>query len=97
MTPDAIKNAKGYEVHYQEFAGNHDPINCRGTLADGLIALLGTESLTSRLVVHDQLAGLRHGKAILAGKTWESSKLACAPALNPKTPPCFWIRGMNQG
>lgn len=33
--------AKGYEVHYQEFEGDHDPINGRGTLADGLIAFLG--------------------------------------------------------
>ena len=33
--------AKGYEVHYQEFEGDHDKINWRGALADGLIALLG--------------------------------------------------------
>lgn len=36
-----VLRAKGYEVHYQEFEGDHDPINWRGTLADGLIALLG--------------------------------------------------------
>jgi len=34
--------AKGYEVHYQEFVGDHDYINWRGTLADGLINLLGS-------------------------------------------------------
>ena len=34
--------AKGYEVHYQEFVGGHDGLSWRGTLADGLIALLGT-------------------------------------------------------
>jgi enterochelin esterase-like enzyme len=33
--------AKGYEVHYQEFTGDHEYINWRGTLADGLIALIG--------------------------------------------------------
>jgi enterochelin esterase-like enzyme len=35
-----VLRAKGYEVHYQEFAGGHD-YSWRGTLADGLIALLG--------------------------------------------------------
>jgi enterochelin esterase family protein len=33
--------AKGYEVHFQEFAGNHDYLSWRGTLADGLIVLIG--------------------------------------------------------
>ena len=33
--------AKGYEVHFQEFAGNHDYLSWRGTLADGLILLMG--------------------------------------------------------
>jgi enterochelin esterase-like enzyme len=33
--------AKGYEVHYQQFVGGHDGLSWRGTLADGLIALLG--------------------------------------------------------
>jgi enterochelin esterase-like enzyme len=33
--------AKGYEVHFQEFAGGHDYLSWRGTLADGLIALMG--------------------------------------------------------
>ena len=33
--------AKGYDVHYQEFVGDHEWVNWRGTLADGLIALLG--------------------------------------------------------
>jgi enterochelin esterase-like enzyme len=33
--------AKGYEVHYQQFAGGHDGLSWRGALADGLIALLG--------------------------------------------------------
>jgi len=36
--------AKGYEVHFQEFAGEHDYLSWRGTLADGLIALLGSDS-----------------------------------------------------
>jgi len=33
--------AKGYWVHYQEFNGGHEYLNWRGTLAEGLIALLG--------------------------------------------------------
>jgi enterochelin esterase-like enzyme len=36
--------AKGYEVHFQEFAGGHDYLSWRGTLADGLIALMGSPS-----------------------------------------------------
>jgi enterochelin esterase family protein len=33
--------AKGYEVRYQQFVGGHTDLSWRGTLADGLIALLG--------------------------------------------------------
>jgi len=36
--------AKGYEVHYQESVGGHDYLSWRGTLADGLIALLGIDN-----------------------------------------------------
>ncbi len=36
-----VLRAKGYEVHFQEFAGGHDYLTWRGTLADGLIALMG--------------------------------------------------------
>lgn len=35
--------AKGYEVHYQEYYGGHDFLSWRGSLADGLIALLGSK------------------------------------------------------
>lgn len=38
-----ILRAKGYDVHYSEFAGAHQGVNWRGTLADGLIALLGRQ------------------------------------------------------
>jgi enterochelin esterase family protein len=37
---DALK-ARGYDVKYTEFDGAHEYINWQGTLADGLIALLG--------------------------------------------------------
>ena len=33
--------AKGYEVRYQMFVGGHDYVNWRGTLADGLVTLIG--------------------------------------------------------
>jgi enterochelin esterase family protein len=36
-----VLRAKGYEVHFQQFEGGHDYLSWRGTLADGLIALLG--------------------------------------------------------
>jgi enterochelin esterase family protein len=36
--------AKGYEVYYQEFVGGHDYLSWRGTLADGLMALVGTSA-----------------------------------------------------
>ncbi len=39
--------AKGYEVHYQQFAGGHDYLSWRGTFADGLIDLIGTTNRIS--------------------------------------------------
>jgi enterochelin esterase family protein len=36
-----VLQAKGYEVHYEEFNGGHDHFNWRGTFADGLLALVG--------------------------------------------------------
>jgi len=33
--------AKGYEVNYQQFVGDHDYLSWRGTLATGLIELIG--------------------------------------------------------
>ena len=42
-----VLRAKGYEVHFQEFAGGHDYLCWRGTLADGLIALMGGAAANS--------------------------------------------------
>lgn len=39
-----VLRAKGYTVHYSEFSGGHNPMNWQGTLANGLLALLGTPS-----------------------------------------------------
>jgi enterochelin esterase family protein len=36
-----VLQLKGYDVVYQEFIGGHDFVNWRGSLADGLISLLG--------------------------------------------------------
>jgi enterochelin esterase-like enzyme len=33
--------AKGYEVHYRQLASGHNAVTWRGTLADGLVALMG--------------------------------------------------------
>jgi enterochelin esterase family protein len=36
-----VLRAKGYEVHYQEFPGGHDRLTWRGSLAEGLLSLVG--------------------------------------------------------
>lgn len=36
-----VLRAKGYPVHYVEVSAGHDPINWRGALAEGLLALVG--------------------------------------------------------
>lgn len=37
-----VLRAKGYRIHYHEFNGGHEWICWRGSLADGLLALLGS-------------------------------------------------------
>ena len=36
-----VLERKGYEVHYAEIAGGHEPLNWRGGLSDGLMQLMG--------------------------------------------------------
>lgn len=40
--------AKGYEVHYRQFASGHDYLNWRGTFADGLMTLIGMAESAKR-------------------------------------------------
>jgi enterochelin esterase-like enzyme len=37
-----VLRAKGYTVTFRQFTGGHDYLSWRGTLADGLIELIGT-------------------------------------------------------
>jgi enterochelin esterase family protein len=41
--------AAGYEVAYQEYSGGHDFFWWRETLADGLIALLGSSGGAAKM------------------------------------------------
>jgi enterochelin esterase family protein len=40
---NSLLQAKGCPVQYHEFSGGHSTVNWRGTLADGLIELLGNK------------------------------------------------------
>jgi enterochelin esterase family protein len=39
-----VLRAKGYTVTFRQFTGGHDYLSWRGTLADGLIELIGTRN-----------------------------------------------------
>jgi len=39
-----VLQAKGYSIKYREFSGGHSSVIWRGTLADGLLALLGKDT-----------------------------------------------------
>lgn len=41
--------AKGYPVHYSEFSSGHNPLHYRGSLADGLLSLLGTDTINTSI------------------------------------------------
>jgi len=40
---DVLKR-KGYEVHYSEIAGGHEPLSWRGGISDGLLQLIGLQT-----------------------------------------------------
>ena len=39
----SVLERKGYEVHYSEVAGGHEPLNWRGGISDGLLQLIGVD------------------------------------------------------
>jgi enterochelin esterase-like enzyme len=43
-----VLRAKGYEVHYSEVAGGHEPLTWRGGIAEGLVQLLGSENKSGK-------------------------------------------------
>ncbi|HET9399617.1 MAG TPA: alpha/beta hydrolase-fold protein [Candidatus Acidoferrales bacterium] len=38
-----VLKTRGYEVHYTEVSGGHEPLNWRGNISDGLIQLIGLD------------------------------------------------------
>lgn len=45
-----VLRLKGYDVHYREYTGGHDAAWWRGTLADGMVILVGRDARAARAV-----------------------------------------------
>jgi len=72
---DVLK-ARGYDVSYHEFDGNHSYVCWRGTLADGLVALLATPPKLA--AIRAPKAAPRPPLAIAPGDA-RACRCCCAP------------------
>lgn len=54
----AVLERKGYELHYREIAGGHEPLNWRGGISEGLLQLIGSDPRKSDHRPVDAIAGI---------------------------------------